>query len=114
MDAQNHYEDIGRCCPPITKLKPLLIGGIIIYAVLLFLDIYYFGFSNLFTFSFLIIILSFFTFNRCFLRFQWFTIISIFLIVDTVIPLMGIIIQTGFKNQDLIEEIKFFVVYLFS
>ena len=26
---------------------------------------------------------------------------------------MGIIIKTGFKNQDLLEEIIFFVVYLF-
>ena len=120
MNDQNNQEDIGCCCPPMTdesdelkKAKPFLIGGIIIYSVLLILDIIYLDNYNLITYLLLIITLSFFTFNRCFMVFQLFTIISIFLIFGTSIPGMGIIIQIGFKNPDLTVNIIFFIIYLF-
>ena len=113
-------QEIGCCCQPITdeseelkKLKPILIGGIIIYSVLLIVDISYLGNKNLLTYFFLIFILSFFTFNRCFIFFQWFTIISIFLIFDTSIPGMGIVIQTGFQSPNITEAIIIFIIYLF-
>ena len=120
MNDQNNQEDIGCCCQPLTdeseelkKMKPILIGGIIIYAVLLFVDIIYLNDNNLLTYFILIIFLSFFTFNRCFLLFQWFTIISIFLIFETSIPGMGIIIQTRFNSPALLEAIILFIIYLF-
>ena len=119
MDDPNNQQQIG-CCQPLTdesdelkKTKPILIGGIVIYSVLLILDIVYLGNTNLFTYLFLIIMLSFFTFNRCFLLFQWFTILGIFLIFETSIPGIGIIIQTGFISPDLTEGIIFFIIYLF-
>ena len=119
MDDPNNQQQIG-CCQPLTdesdelkKTKPILIGGIVIYSVLLILDIVYLGNTNLFTYLFLIIMLSFFTFNRCFLLFQWFTILGIFLIFETSIPGIGIIIQTGFNSPDLTEGIIFFIIYLF-
>ena len=119
MDDPNNQQQIG-CCQPLTdesdelkKTKPILSGGIVIYSVLLILDIVYLGNTNLFTYLFLIIMLSFFTFNRCFLLFQWFTILGIFLIFETSIPGIGIIIQTGFISPDLTEGIIFFIIYLF-
>ena len=119
MNDPNNQE-IGCCCQPLTdesdelkKMKPILFGGIIIYTVLLFVDIAYLGDNNLMTYLFLVLILCFFTFNRCFLLFQWFTIISLFLIFGTSIPGMGIIIQTGFQSPDTIEAIIIFIIYLF-
>ena len=116
----NNQEGTGCCCQPLTdendelkKIKPILIGGIIIYTVLLFLDIIYLYDNNLITYLMLILSLSFFTFNRCYILFQWFTIIAIFLIFETAIPGMGIRIQTGFKSPSLLEAVINFVIYFF-
>ena len=116
----NNQEGTGCCCQPLTdendelkKIKPILVGGIIIYIVLLFLDIIYLYDNNLFTYLMLILSLSFFTFNRCYILFQWFTIIAIFLIFETAIPGMGIRIQTGFNNPSLLEAVINFVIYFF-
>ena len=116
----NNQEESGCCCQPLTdendelkKIKPILIGGIIIYTVLLFLDIFYLYDNNLITYLILILSLSFFTFNRCYILFQWFTIIAIFLIFETAIPGMGIRIQTGFKSPSLLEAVINFVIYFF-
>ena len=55
---QENNEDSGGCCcrplieetEEIQKLKPILIAGIIIYTIALFLDIFYIGSANLFSY----------------------------------------------------------------
>ena len=116
----NDQEATGCCCPPMTqdseelkKIKPIQTIGVFIYIGMLILDICYLKNYDLVTYIILILTLSFFTFNRCFVLFQFFTLICIFLIFQTGIPGMGIQIQTLFQEPNIMEAIILFFIYLF-
>ena len=119
VDNQNQNESV-CCCPPMAeesepfkKLKPILIGGIICYIVLLLVDIFYLYDDEFVTFIILIMTLCFLTFNRCFMVFPWYTLFSILLVFQSAIPGCGVIIQNKFENESKSKCILKFVIYIF-
>ena len=108
------------CCQAMTeeseelkKLKPMLTGGIIIYAVLIFVDLFYLKDYILFDYLFLLLFLCFLTYNRCYLIFQIYTLFSLFLVFGTAVPGFGKIIQNKFGKQSLVDAIIKFCIYIF-
>ena len=61
----------------IKKLKPILNAGILIYFIILVVDLLYLNTRNLITYLFLCLCVCMMSFNKCFLIFQLYTIISI-------------------------------------
>ena len=119
MENENN-EDNGCCCccnrplieetEEIKKLKPFLIAGIIVYTIVLFLDLFYIGGSNLFSYALVILFLCLMTFNRCYFAFIFYTIYSILLLFQTIIPGFGVSLQSLFPTD---KSIGVFVIYLF-
>ena len=122
MNSQNNANEEGCCCcgpmmqetEEFKRLKPYLISGIFFYAVLLCLDIFYLGDSNLFYYIILLTCLCFFTFNRCFILLDLYTFLSILLIFIVAIPKIGIIAQKKFRYKgDMSGSFLIFFIYIF-
>ena len=115
-------DNVESCCVPfveenstLKKLKPVLIGGIIFYSIILILDIILLMNKIFFDYCLLILCLSLMIFNRCYIAFYYYTLLSIIIIFSNIIPSIGIIIQTHFKNKgDIIRFIIFFFILAFS
>ena len=100
---QSPQDNGGCCCPPfveendsLKKMKPVLIGGLVIYSILLILDLFYMGGRLLFEYLLIIVCLSFMIFNRCYLAFHYYTFLSIIIVFSYCLPLCGVIIQNIF------------------
>ena len=121
MNEQNdNQENFACCCQPMTeeseefkKIKPMLITGLFIYIGLLFLDIFYLRDNNLFDYLFLIICIYCLIFNKCFMIFPIYTLFSMYLVLGTSLPGLGIIVQTKFKKPKTTEAIIIFFIYFF-
>ena len=119
MEQNNQDDGIGCCCcapmveesETLKKLKPVLIGGIVIYSILLFLDLIYLGNMLLMDYALIILCLTLMTVNRCYLAFHYYTFLSILLVFSYIFPKCGIIIQLGFPNSKAIIE---FCIQLFT
>ena len=105
----DNNQDQALCCQSlvddndkIKKLKPILNAGILIYFIILVVDLLYLNTRNLITYLFLCLCVCMMSFNKCFLIFQMYTIISIILVFGTVIPCIGIIIQIKFEGSNTI------------
>ena len=115
---QENNEDSGGCCcrplieetEEIQKLKPILISGIIIYTIALFLDIFYIGSANLFSYILIITFLCLMTFNRYYMVFPIYAIFSILLLFQVIIPGFGVPLQSKFEGD---RAVGIFVIYLF-
>ena len=119
MDEPNDGQE-SCCCMPMTeesqelkRLKPMLIGGIVIYVILIFVDSFYTKDYQLFDYLFLIIFLCLLTFNRCHFIFQIYTLYSLFIVFGTAVHGCGLIIQNKFKKPSLVDGIIKFFIYLF-
>ena len=111
-------EETGCCCGPMVeesdelkKLKPFLIGGVIIFAVLFIADITFLKGNFCFTYLMLGITLLIMTINRCYLAFFYFTFTYILYLFSTLLSQVGIFIQTKFEEEYSIIK---FLVYLFA
>ena len=114
---QNPQDNSGCCCPPfveendsLKKMKPVLIGGLVIYSILLIVDLFFIGGRLAIDYLFIIICLSFMIFNRCYLAFHYYTFLSIIIVFSYCLPLCGIIIQNKFEID---RGIAFFCINLF-
>ena len=125
MEEPNHNDNQDQvlCCQPlveendaIKKIKPILNTGLIIYIILLFVDLFYLNTRNLGTYIFLSVSLYLLSFNKCFLIFHMYTIVSILLVFSTIIPYIGIIIQVKFgSSSDIVIKFCIFVfIVIFS
>ena len=117
MENDNNQETGCCCCRPlmeetneIKKYKPFLIAGIIVYSIVLILDLFYIGGFNLFSYVIIITFLYLMTFNRCFLAFHFYTIYSIILLFQIIIPGFGVPLQSKFPSD---YSIGVFVIYSF-
>ena len=120
---ENNNQDQVSCCQPmveendvIKKIKPILKLGIIIYIILTFVDLFYLYTENFFSYIFLSLALFLLSHNKCFFIFQLYTIFSILLVFGTIIPHVGIIIQTNFVNgaNSIIRFCIFIFIIIFS
>ena len=114
---QNNQDNYGCCCPAfveendyLKKMKPILVGGLIIYCILLILDMYFVGGTLAFDYLILMICLSFMIFNRCYIAFHYYTFISVLVVFSYCIPVVGVIIQNKFG---LPNSVLIFCFYLF-
>ena len=94
----------------LKQLKPILIGGVIIYGVLLFVDIAFFDGAFYFYYFILGISLLLMTINRCYFAFWYYTIFLIIYVFPSLLSQIGIFIQCFFSNDDLME----FFFYIFA
>ena len=117
-DDDNNNAETGCCCCPIIteeteeikKYKPFLIGGIIIYIIMLFLDLFYLSGVSLFSYGMIIFFLCLMVVNRCYMIFIYYTFFSLIMLFQTIIPGFGVPLQSGFPND---KSIGAFVIYLF-
>ena len=115
---EDNNEETGCCCcrplmeetESIKKFKPILIGGIVVYTIVLFLDLFYLNGFNLFSYALIITFLCLMTFNRCHIAFTYYTIFSILLLFQNIIPGFGVPAQSNFPTS---KSIGAFVIYLF-
>ena len=117
-DNNNNQEAGGCCCQPLMaenetmkKMKPILIAGIIIYGIVGCLDTFYLRNYNLLSYALIVLFLCLMIFNRCFMAFQYYTIFSIILLFQVIIPKFGVPLQTNFKSDNAIGA---FIIYLFT
>ena len=118
LPNDNNNQNQISCCQEIVedndvikKIKPILNLGIVIYIIILFVDLFYLDTRNFGSYIFLTLALYLLSFNKCFYIFQFYTIISILLVFDTIIPKIGIIIQIKFRNGT--DSIIKFGIYMF-
>ena len=115
---EDNNQEMGCCCCPpiipetdeIKKFKPILIGGIIVYTIVLFLDLFYLKGFNLLSYGLLITFLCLMVFNRCHMAFTYYTIFSIILLFQIIIPGFGVPLQSNFPTD---KSIGSFIIYLF-
>ena len=105
-NSDNNQDQV-FCCQPMVeeseklkKLKPIINAGILVYVIILIVDLLYLNTRHLMTYLCLCVFLCLMSFNKCFVIFQIYTIISIILVFGTVIPHIGIIIQIKFNGSD--------------
>ena len=121
MDGNDQGGDEGMgccCCRPmmeendeLKKYKPILIAGIIIYSVVCLLDSFYLSNWNLFSYVLLIVCLCLMIFNRCYIAFQFYTLLSVIMLFQVIIPNIGIPLQSKFKSENAWGS---FVIYLIT
>ena len=125
MDEPNPNDNQNQvlCCQPlveendvIKKIRPILNAGLIIYIILLFVDLFYLNTGSLFTYIFLSMALYLLSYNKCFLIFHMYTLVSILLVFGTIIPYIGIIIQIKFgsSSHTIIKFCIFVFIVIFS
>ena len=114
---QNPQENDGCCCGPfveendaLKKMKPVLVGGLVIYIILLILDLFFNGSRLAIDYLLIIVCLSLMIFNRCYLGFYYYTFLSIIIVFSNCLPICGIVIQNIF---DLDRAVVIFAINLF-
>ena len=77
---QNPQDNDGCCCAPfveendaLKKMKPVLIGGLVIYCILIILELFFSSGRLTINYLFVILCLSLMIFNRCYLAFHYYT-----------------------------------------
>ena len=101
---QNPQDNDGCCCAPfveendaLKKMKPVLIGGLVIYCILIILELFFSSGRLTINYLFVILCLSLMIFNRCYLAFHFYTILSIIIVFSYCLPICGLIIQNEFE-----------------
>ena len=114
---QNPQDNDGCCCAPfveendtLKKMKPILIGGLVIYSILFIVDLLFLGGRLLFNYICIIVCLSLMIFNRCFCAFYYYTFLTIIIVCSYCIPIIGLIIQNLF---DIPGAIQVFCINVF-
>ena len=115
---EDNNEETGCCCckplmeetEEIKKFKPILVGGIVVYTIVLFLDLFYLNGFNLFSYALIITFLCLMVFNRCYMAFTYYTIFSVIMLFQNIIPGFGVPLQANFPTN---KSIGAFVIYLF-
>ena len=100
---QNPQDNDGCCCAPfveendaLKKMKPVLIGGLVIYCILIILELFFSSGRLTINYLFVILCLSLMIFNRCYLAFHFYTLLSIIIVFSYCLPICGLIIQNEF------------------
>ena len=94
----------------LKKLKPVLIGGVIIYGILLLVDAFFLYSYFYFYYLILGILILLMALNRCYYAFWYYTLFLIVYIFPSLLSQIGIFIQCFFRNDD----IMIFFIYLFA
>ena len=101
---QNPQDNDGCCCAPfveendaLKKMKPVLIGGLVIYCILIILELFFSSGRLTINYLLVILFLSLMIFNRCYLAFHFYTLLSIIIVFSYCLPICGLIIQNEFE-----------------